>query len=227
MKQLFITVFLTVLFLGLAGAADAQGGRKTAAAPVDAPICASLPTGGAPLICQCPAGAPGGSVWGSGPYTADSNICAAARHSGVVPEQGGVLQLVRRPGQSSYEGSTRNGVTTGSWGAYGESFSVLAVGASIAASGPAACGTMPDGTEALECSCTAARTSGSVWGSGPYTADSDICTAATHAGAIGVAGGTVKVLRIGGLESYTGSVANGVRSSDWGAYGSSIVVNRN
>ncbi len=60
--------------------------------------------------------------------------------------------------------------------------------------------------------------SGSVWGTGTYTADSDIATAAVHAGHVKVGGKAIIVLnRIAGLSSYSGSIQNGVVSGSHGA----------
>lgn len=60
---------------------------------------------------------------------------------------------------------------------------------------------------------------GSVWGSGPYTDDSSICTAAVHAGRIQqAAGGAVTVFIHPGRASYPGSAANGVTSSTFASY---------
>jgi hypothetical protein len=66
----------------------------------------------------------GGSVWGSGPYTGDSDICSAAQHAGVIGESGGVFKVTNAPGCDSYTGSTANGVTTSGYGSYGSSFNV-------------------------------------------------------------------------------------------------------
>ena len=60
---------------------------------------------------------------------------------------------------------------------------------------------------------------GSVWGSGPYTDDSSICTAAVHAGRIQqAAGGAVTVFVHPGRARYPGSAANGVTSSSFASY---------
>lgn len=54
-----------------------------------------------------------GQVWGSGPYTRDSVIGAAAVHAGLLkPGETKVLRLTVVPAQSSYPGTIRNGVTT-------------------------------------------------------------------------------------------------------------------
>lgn len=61
----------------------------------------------------------GGTVWGSGPYTGDSDIGAAALHAGAV--RMGETRLVKikiLPSPASFSGSTANGVTTRSYGAF-------------------------------------------------------------------------------------------------------------
>jgi hypothetical protein len=74
---------------------------------------------------RCPPQGTPATVWGSNPYTADSSICTAAVHAGrITTAGGGDVVIVVRPGQSSYEGSTRNGVTTNSWGDYRLSYLV-------------------------------------------------------------------------------------------------------
>lgn len=73
-------------------------------------------------------------------------------------------------------------------------------------------------------SCPADCTTGSVWGKGPYTRDSRLCTAAIHGGAIPVSGGVFKASVAAGLPAYEGSEANGVKSSSWGSYDTSLAV---
>ena len=54
-----------------------------------------------------------GQVWGSGPYTRDSVIGAAAVHAGLLkPGESAVLRLTVMPALEKYPGSTRHGVTT-------------------------------------------------------------------------------------------------------------------
>jgi hypothetical protein len=69
-------------------------------------------------------GSTSGSVWGSGIYTDDSSVAAAAVHAGVVaPGQTAEVTINILPGQSAYTASTANGVTTRSWGSWTGSFS--------------------------------------------------------------------------------------------------------
>ena len=99
----------------------------------------------------------------------------------------------------------------------------------VNAQSDAQCGvTMPQGVDFFQCSCAPDQGSTApFWGNGPYTADSDLCSAARHAGIVGEHGGAIKVLRLQGLQSYWGSTSNGWTSQSWGSYSSSITFNRN
>lgn len=73
---------------------------------------------------KCPAGRKESSVWGTDVYTLDSSLCNAAVHAGKLTESGGSVTVELRPGEDSYKGTTRNGVTTNDYGKYGQSFVV-------------------------------------------------------------------------------------------------------
>ncbi len=243
MQQL-ARVLLILPALALPQAAGAQTGKGAASSPA-APTAPAKPTAGAPTTPSCPASLSGsaagaaltcacppatgpatGAVWGSGPYTADSTVCLAARHAGAVPAAGGTVTVRVVPGRSSYGGSSRNGITTMSYGSYGASFQFDGV---PIASGPEECpssmATQAAGGEPLTCSCPeTAGASGAVWGSGPYTADSAVCVAARHAGAIREAGGTVVLRTLPGQQRYAGSSRNGVTTMSYGSYGASFEV---
>ena len=193
----------------------------TAFAQSNLPQCGRFPTDAQTYDCACPAGGTARSVWGSGPYTADSDICAAARHAGAIGEGGGAVTAVRAAGLASYTGSSRNGITTRDWGSYG--VSIVIVGKVQT--------TRCDGFDAsaapIVCTCEAGSPAGSVWGMGPFTGDSDICTAARFEGVIGPEGGTVRVVATEGLESYAGGSNNGVTTRSWGSYSDSFVFDWN
>lgn len=194
----------------------------------DLPSCARYPVGEATYACQCPASDSTSSVWGTGIYTADSDICTAARHSGLIDVSGGGVLAVAEDGRDGYEDSLRHGIQSRSWGAYGNSFSFDPKGPRfVTASTLEACGRFDTALEQMQCSCSAGVSSGAVWGSGPYTADSDICAAAEHAGVLGGQGGDVMVMRFSGLDGYVGSERHEVTTRDWGAYGTSIIINTN
>ncbi|MEM8559713.1 MAG: LCCL domain-containing protein [Bacteroidota bacterium] len=81
---------------------------------------------GARLRFDCPEGGAFSTVWGTDLYTDDSSVCTAAVHAGVITQDaGGSVVIELRPGADSYDGSTRNGVTTRDWGNWGNSFVVI------------------------------------------------------------------------------------------------------
>ena len=69
-------------------------------------------------------GRPTGSVWGTDIYTDDSALACAAVHAGVVlAGETKVVTVKIVAGQSSYQGSVRNGVTSSSYGTWPGSYS--------------------------------------------------------------------------------------------------------
>ena len=197
----------------------ASSGAALSGTDASLPQCSGFPSGGDGLECSC-TGAESGSVWGSGPYTSDSNVCVAARHAGVIDASGGGVSAYAVDGQSAYPGSEQNGVTTSTWGSYGSSFDFASATASANVQ---ACAAFPGGDDAYMCSCNGDE-SGSVWGSGPYTSDSNLCVAARHGGVIDASGGTIMVRGADGMEAYPSSTQNGVTTSSWGSYGTSVVI---
>lgn len=195
----------------------------------DFPACERFPSGAADYACHCAADAREGSVWGTGIFTSDSDVCTAALHAGVIQAGvGGDVLALAQPGQEAYEGTQAHGITSRDWGSYGESYSFNTKGPRVGlAPDIAACEAFDVSAGRVQCSCEGGSSSGSVWGSGPYTADSDICAAAVHAGAIPQAGGVVTVIGIAGLEQYLGTERNGITSRDWGSYGNSIIFDAN
>ena len=58
-------------------------------------------------------------IWGTAIYTEDSLICVAAVHAGLITFQnGGPVTIEILPGQASYTGSARNGVTSSPYNSY-------------------------------------------------------------------------------------------------------------
>lgn len=212
---------LTLFTLASSGAAQAQTSDGL-------PACAAFPAGDAAYACHCAPDAAGGSVWGSDPYTGDSDLCTAAIHAGVVGPEGGPVRALPAPGQPAYQGSSRNGIVTSDWGSYGYSFTFRAPEMNDLSTRVPACTGFPSDAASLTCACPAGSgTGGSVWGSGPYTRDSDLCTAARHDGVIGAEGGTVTALAVAGLGAYRGSESNGVATASWGGFDGSFVFDHN
>ena len=74
---------------------------------------------GTVVTCNCSSAATSsGSVWGTNTYTDDSTVCRAAVHAGRITTAGGIVRAVISPGLASYMASTRNGVTSSSWGGW-------------------------------------------------------------------------------------------------------------
>lgn len=69
-----------------------------------------------------------GPVWGTGNYTADSNVRSAAVHAGILLHgQWGSVRVWWAQGQTAYVGSTRNGVSSQSFGSWPNTFYMTAL----------------------------------------------------------------------------------------------------
>ncbi|XP_057715608.1 cochlin [Corythoichthys intestinalis] len=66
----------------------------------------------------------------------------------------------------------------------------------------------------------------SVFGSGIYAAVSSVCGGALHSGAMGTAGGLVRVQRLPGRHHYTRSFANGVQSQSLSRWSASFSLSK-
>ncbi len=188
------------------------------------------------FVYGCPASGGPQTVWGTDVYTDDSSVCTAAVHTGVITfASGGTVTIEIRPGLSSYESSARNGVTTLSYGAWPGSFVVVG-GSTTVCGAPSVCtGGSGWGADAVSLrgrigerfkyTCPAGGTARTVWGTGVYTDDSSVCTAAVHAGGITLArGGTVTIEIRAGESSYSGTTSNGITTRDYGAWAGSFII---
>jgi hypothetical protein len=190
---------------------------------------------GQTLTLACSRGGEAHQVWGSDIYTDDSSICTAAVHSGLITfADGGTVTIELRAGRSMFGASERNGVTTSSYGSWPHSFvfktpnmEALVKAADeltpILWNSPAAIVPFEAG-KSLRFRCPAGGKENNVWGTDTYTLDSSICTAAVHAGKIQLeTGGPVTIEMRPGEPSYKGSERNGIKTNDYGQYGSSFV----
>ncbi|MEZ4393812.1 MAG: LCCL domain-containing protein [Polyangiales bacterium] len=186
---------------------------------------------------ECPPNGTFGTVWGSDVYTDDSSVCSAAVHAGQITQaQGGTVTAYIHPGRSRYPGVARNGVTSRVYAAYPGSFAFTPTVAPEAAP--------PPGVEAITWTTSATRfratpgarqqvwcppggSAGSLWGSGPFTDDSSICTAAVFAGRITMErGGVVRLVTSAGLPAYQGGTRNGVTSRNYATFPGSLNIVR-
>ncbi|WP_312832794.1 stalk domain-containing protein [Sedimentibacter saalensis] len=180
-----------------------------------------------------------GSVWGNGIYTDDSDVSTAAVHAGIVKY--GETKTVRvtiLPGQSSYEGSWRNGVRSEDYIEFDGSFKFTDVSLPLSEQGL----TEGIGTTTREEDLylveyqgmhgtvinliVTGDTEGDVWGTDVYTDDSDISAAAVHAGILKVGETkTISITILPGQSSYRETLRNGVESGDYGEWDGSFKFN--
>jgi hypothetical protein len=167
-------------------------------------------------------------VYGTDVYTAESAVCPAAIHAGVLtPKQSGVVSLLIGSGAKAFKGSTRNGVTTKSYGAWPYSFTFVTDGAPGTINWRTTWSQIPaDFTQSVSVVCPpGGRLDGAVWGTDVYTRDSTICVAAVHAGLITIEkGGAVAVKRVANGASFKGSERSGVKTMGWSAVPDAFIV---
>lgn len=170
-------------------------------------------------------GSTSGRIWGTDIYTSDSSLNTAAVHTGIVkPGETAIVKVTMEGPRQSYQGSTRNGVTSASYGSFGTSYTIAPAPANaqviemIPAPGQGyqITGAAPGKSYVVW---VLGQQSGPVWGTDVYTADSSIAAAAVHAGLLrpGEAG-PVLLQILPGQNSYSGTTRNGVTSSSYGAY---------
>jgi len=160
-----------------------------------------------------------GTVWGSNPYTGDSNECCSARHAGILLP--GFFVLDPAPGQPGYPSSMQNGVETNEFGSpYDKSIIIRPLNESelLCLKSVKPCGQV----SGPYYYCNDCYRDGSVWGSNPYTEDSNKCRAAKHAGM--TLPGYFVCETSPGMGVYPASVNNGIESSEFGSYESSMVI---
>jgi LCCL domain len=190
---------------------------------------------GKTVTYKCPAGGTLGPVYGTNVYTDDSRVCTAAVQMGLVTTAaGGTVTIKILAGKPAYPGSTKNGVTSSSWGSYTGSYAFVVA--------PKVTGPILDG--GVKWNSTAAAFSakaggryryscppkgklGPVRGTKTYDVTSSVCSAAVHAGEISLTqGGNVIILIQAGKSSYAGTVKNGVTSQAGAASKASFVFTK-
>jgi hypothetical protein len=69
--------------------------------------------------------ATGGTIWGDGLYTDDSDLSVTTVHAGLLrPGERGRVRITVLPGRQTYDGITRNGVTSQRYGSWETSYRV-------------------------------------------------------------------------------------------------------
>jgi hypothetical protein len=166
-------------------------------------------------------------IWGTDIYTDDSLICVAAVHAGLITFQnGGPVTIEILPGQPSYTGSTRNGVTSNRYDAFLGSYKFVRdivglpqqvlprVAAPAPQAGATGGGPAPTGApigwmtsaanqnlrgkngQHFSYTCPPNGSTTGIYGTDIYTDDSAICVAAVHAGVISLQKGGAVTIEI-------------------------------
>ena len=74
---------------------------------------------------ECPENGVASTVWGNDIYMADSSVCTAAVHAGVITlEDGGEITVEFRAGKPAYGSTNKHGITTMTYGESSHSFVV-------------------------------------------------------------------------------------------------------
>jgi hypothetical protein len=197
---------------------------------------------GSPRQLTCPAGCPKDVyVYGSDVYTADTPVCAAAMHAGVMSARGGQVTVVVEPGRPAYRGSKRNGITSVDRGTYDASFRFEGPLVVKAAPEPARAPVLVDAGCTFEgrqihgepgsihrVSCpSGCKAENGAWGTDTYAGHSRVCVAAIHAGLSSDDGGGEFTLILGDKRpAFRGSKRNGIQTGDWGEYDVSFRLQR-
>lgn len=187
------------------------------------------PLKGQRLEFGCPPGGGLSSIYGTGTYTDDSSVCTAAVHSGKTTlANGGQVVIEIKPGEKEYKATEANGVTSQEYGAYDGSFVIVSSATFRGTNEPQTGGygwernaTALRGFngQRFAWTCPPGGNPGALYGTGTYTDDSSVCTAAVHDGRITSARGGKLVVEIkAGEASYKGTAANGLTSAEYGQW---------
>jgi hypothetical protein len=174
-------------------------------------------------------------IYGTDVYPANTPLCVAAQHAGVISANGGSIQLQLNPGVSEYRGSRKNGVE--SQGLPGTQLSIMFMSDATRAklddiqqqwkprlkwddkfSQTGLANIRLTGQRfAFECPAVPSNTAGrAVFGTDSYPLHSIVCLTAVHAGQISKAGGSVLIQMDPALEgTHVGSIRNGIESKNW------------
>ncbi len=165
-----------------------------------------------------------GSVWGGadGVYTDDSKLGTAAVHAGLLKiGETKSLKVTVLQGQGTYMGSTQNGITSNSYGAWQGSFSFGNVSNLSVSNAPTNMTGFRGQNGKVYTFLVKGSNAGTVWGgaNGIYTDDSPLGTAAVHAGKVRVgAEAIIKVRVVAPRASYQGNKKNGITTRNYGAF---------
>lgn len=165
------------------------------------------------------------SIWGDGYYTYDSWLATAAVHAGVLqPGETKTLEVQMVGDVQAFSGSLRNGVTSQKYDVKSQAYIFVAAPPTSTTIdvGPSGIRLQNYRSQVgleLDLRITGDKDLGRVWGTGLYTDDSAIASAAVHAGLLGDGETGVVTIRIKGgtvaPDAFVGSDQYGVVSESY------------
>jgi len=165
-------------------------------------------------------------LWGDKRYTDDSDPRKAAVHSGcVLPNMTSTITVKILPGQENFPSTTRNGITSTSFGAWVGSYEIISCTVPPAPEAPANFVAFRGKIDDMLIFTVTGSTSGSIWGSDIYTDDSNVAKAAVHSGFVEPNETKIVMVKIlPGQSSYASTNENGVTSTSYGAWHGSYSI---
>jgi hypothetical protein len=174
-----------------------------------------------------------GAIWGTGIYSDDSDISTAAVHAGLLKDgEKGLLVVKIVPSPPLFEGTQRNGVLSREYKTWPSGYTLEKANAATTATSAAATGLTSNWSNRGQLGDQyhfelTGRTDERIWGTDLYTLDSDLATAAVHAGVLKPGEkGWVVITIVKSPAKHAGSEQHGVKSFDFGPWAASFIVQR-
>ena len=166
-----------------------------------------------------------GDVWGSNPYSCDTDLCRAGLHAGQINEMGGLYIIAYGGPYNNFPSSQKFGIMSNSWE---DSQNTHFVVASISSKTFETSKLHFDkcGVYIGECigKLNGCSQDGIVFGSNPYSQESHRCNSALHSGVINTNGGIFAIHSGGQVSKFLGSTNNGITSEKNGFDSSSFLI---
>ena len=166
-----------------------------------------------------------GDVWGSNPYSCDTDLCRAGIHDGQINENGGMYIIAYGGPYNNFPPSQKFGIMSNSWEASQNTHFVVASISSYRFDTSKfhfdKCGLYIGDCLGKSNGCCQ---EGVVFGSNPYSHESIICNSALHSGVINSSGGLFAIHAGGQVTKFVGSSNNGITSEKNGFDSTSFLI---
>ena len=165
-----------------------------------------------------------GDVWGSNPYTCDTDLCRAGIHANQVDENGGLYIVAYGGPYNNFVPSQKNGILSNVWESQDIHFVVTSISSyefNVSKLHFDKCGLYIGVCIGKNNGCSQ---NGVVFGSNPYSHESNACCSALHSSVINENGGTFAIHMGGQVNRFIGSTSNGITSEKNGFDASSFSI---